>query len=299
MTIMKRLFPIPASLVFLLFLFLLFFALRAESGAPATITMTSPFEGTVARAVEQARADGEAEADAGGRILGGIAPHHGLALCMMVRFYEQIASHSDSKKISRVWLLSPDHFKGAKNYAVVCGDDWRTAGRILEADAAAKSGFSGMGIVGADAGLFSAEHGITIHIPLIARYFPNATVVPMVLKSNISDVALLMLKNYMLGAMEETDVIILSMDLSHYKTPEEMKKEDERTLEVLTNLEPMRTDHLDIDARRAAALVLRLFKELGAERGDIMERMDTTDILGYRVESGTSYATIVYMETRR
>jgi len=88
MTIMKRVLLIPVSFAFL---FLLFFALRAE----ATITMTSPFEGTVARAVEQARADGEAKTGAGGRILGGIAPHHGLALSMMVRFYERIASHSD------------------------------------------------------------------------------------------------------------------------------------------------------------------------------------------------------------
>ena len=94
--------------------------------------------------------------------------------------------------------------------------------------------------------------------------------------------------------MRESDIIILSMDLSHYKTPEGMEKEDERALEVLTNLEPMRTDSLDIDARRAASLVLRLFKELGVNQGVLMERMDMSDILGYRVESGTSYATIVY-----
>jgi AmmeMemoRadiSam system protein B len=120
----------------------------------------------------------------------------------------------------------------------------------------------------------------------------------MVLKSDIPDVALLMLKNYMFGVMRENDMIILSMDLSHYKTPEEMEKDDERTLEVLTNLEPMRTDSLDIDARRAASLVLRLFKEPGAERGVLMERMDTSDILGFRVESGNSYATIVYRQNR-
>ena len=266
---MKRPFPPTFCLAFLLLLLLLFSAPQVSAGAETGV-------GT------------------GGRVLGGITPHHGVALSMMTRFYEGISSHSNSEKISRVWLLSPDHFKRAKNYALVCGDDWQAAGRILEADAAAKSGFDRMAIVGADAGLFAEEHGITIHIPLIARYFPNATVVPMVLNSNIPDVALLMLKNYMLGAMREGDVIILSMDLSHYKTPEEMAEEDERTLEVLTNLEPMKTDHIDVDARRAASLVLRLFKDLGAERGVLMEHMGTSDILGYRVESGTSYATIVY-----
>ena len=258
----------------------------------ASAEMTSPFEGDVIRVVERAQAlpDGGGET----RILGGVTPHHGLALDMIARFYQRISS----PHVRRVWLLSPDHFKRARNYAVVCGDDWRTAGRVLKADAAAISGLSGIKVVNTDSRLFAEEHGITIHIPLIARYFPNATVIPMVLKSNTPDVALLMLKNYMLKSMKESmgesDVVILSMDLSHYKTPEGMKKEDERTLEVLTNLESMRTDSLDIDARRAASLVLRLFKELGAERGVLMEHMDTSDILGYRVESGTSYATIVF-----
>jgi AmmeMemoRadiSam system protein B len=116
-----------------------------------------------------------------------------------------------------------------------------------------------------------------------------------VLKSNIPDIVLLIIKNYMMSVMNEDDVIILSMDLSHYKTPEEMASEDIRTLEVLTRIEPMKTNKLDIDAARAATLCLRLFQERGARNGLIMEHMDTSDVLGYRVESGTSYATIVYM----
>jgi AmmeMemoRadiSam system protein B len=267
---------------------LLSLALRPAAGA----MMTSPFEGDVARAVKQAQAisTGETIIDSKARILGGITPHHGLALSMITRFYEQISSTEPR----RVWLFSPDHFKRAKNFVVVCGDDWRAADRILEADATAKTGLSGMRVVGSDARLFAEEHGITIHIPLIAQYFPNATIVPMVLKSNIPDIPLLMLKKYMLDVMGKDDVIILSMDLSHYKTPEGMSEEDERTLPVLTNLESLRTDSLDIDARRAASLVLRLFKERGAKRGVLIEHMDTSDILGHRVESGTSYATTVY-----
>ena len=267
---------------------------QAEATDKLTI-MTSPFENDVARAVEQIRADAGTYTEAGtdGVILGGITPHHGIALSMIARFYERISS-GNAQKISRVWLLSPDHFKRARNYAVVCGEDWQTAGRILEADDAAKNGFDSMKVVYADTRLFAEEHGITIHIPLVAHYFPNAKVVPMVLKSDIPDIPLLMIKNYMLGELRENDIIILSMDLSHYKTPEGMASEDSRTLEVLTNLEAMKTDRIDIDAKRATSLVLRLFRELGSERGVIIEHMDTSDILGYRVESGTSYATIIY-----
>lgn len=274
------------------FLLLTFFGGFGGFSDTANAELTSPFEGDVLRAVErlQKNSDGRGYAEIGPRILGGIVPHHGLALDMIVRFYERIASD----KVQRVWLFSPDHFKRAKNYVAVCEGDWLLADRLLEADAVVKSGLSGMGVVETNTQLFAEEHGITIHIPLIARYFPNATIVPMVLRSDTPDLVLLMLKSYMLEAMEEGDVIILSMDLSHYKTPEGMAAEDERTLEVLSAIEPMKTDRLDIDARRAASLVLRLFKALGAKKGIVCEHMDLSDILGYRVESGTSYATVIY-----
>jgi hypothetical protein len=87
------------------------------------------------------------------------------------------------------------------------------------------------------------------------------------------------------------------MDLSHYKTPEAMAAEDERTLEVLRNIQPMRTGGLDVDARRAASLVLRLFKEMGAERGIVLEHTDSSALLGRRIESGTSYVTMIYRAT--
>jgi AmmeMemoRadiSam system protein B len=257
----------------------------------AEAAFTSPFEAAAARAFDHARNEATRERDAfRGRVLGGVAPHHDLAIEMIARFYAEIAS----PRVRRVWLLSPDHFRRAQNYAAVCGEDWTTAAGTLHADRLAKSGFERMKIVEVNSGFFVYEHGITIHIPFIARAFPNASIVPMVLKSNIPDVALLTLKNFMMKNIGDGDAVILSMDLSHYKTPEAMAAEDERTLAVLTNLEPMKTDGLDVDARRAASLVLRLFRELGAERGTMLEHTDSSALLGRRVESGTSYATIVY-----
>lgn len=264
------------------------FLLAVLCAAAAGAMLTSPFEDDVVR--RYASVHGAAERVVEGRILGGIVPHHELALGMIARFYERIASD----RIRRVWLLSPDHFQRARRYVAVCDGDWRTAGRILRADAAAKRGLPGLSVAEADAPLFAGEHGITIHIPFIARCFPNATIVPMVLHADTPDAALLLLKQYMAGEMGPDDLILLSMDLSHYKTPEGMAAEDRHTLAVLTDIAPLRTGRLDVDARRAATLVLHLFRELGAEKGVLLERMDSSDILGRRVESGTSYATVLY-----
>jgi hypothetical protein len=83
-------------------------------------------------------------------------------------------------------------------------------------------------------------------------------------------------------------------ELSHYKPPEAMAREDKRTLAVLTDLKPFAARAVDADARRAASLVLALFRDMGAELGEMLEHTDSSVILGERTESGTSYATITY-----
>jgi AmmeMemoRadiSam system protein B len=224
-------------------------------------------------------------------ILGGIVPHHDIAVDIMARFYNKLSRKSEVK---RVYLLSPDHFRRARNWAAVCDIDWTTDSRTLCADTDAISELQSLKIVEVRSDMFRGEHGITVHIPLVARYFGDAKVVPLVLRPDIPDVALLMLREKLKTIAGSGDLIILSMDFSHYKTPEAMASEDIRSIEVLTKMNIPGLMGLDIDARRAAALTTLMFKDRGAKRGELLERSDSSVILGRRVESGTSYATFLY-----
>jgi AmmeMemoRadiSam system protein B len=282
---------------------------------PAPSYLRSPFERIVELAVRSYSGQGAKDAQnteydknaendkRSPRVLGGIAPHHDLALPMIVRFYDRLASSSrQGRDVGRVWLFSPDHFHRVRHLAAICDEDWALSSGTLEADGEACGALGAMRDVEANSGakitkIFGAEHGITLHIPLIARYFPNARVVPILVNPKAPDIGLLILRNKILELFRDGDIIILSMDLSHYKTPEAMAVEDSRTLPVLENLHFLAAGGLDVDARRAAALVLMLFKDMGAGRGEILERMDSSDILGRRVESGTSYATAVYSQS--
>jgi AmmeMemoRadiSam system protein B len=209
---------------------------------------------------------------------------------MIVRFYRELAG----KDVRRVFLLAPDHFRLARRWAAICPSDWELSEKTLSSDSAAVEALSAMKIVEARSDLFAGEHGITLHIPLIARFFPRASVVPIVLRPDIPDLALLSLRERLKRLLGEGDLVILSMDLSHYKPPEAMALEDEKTLAVLSGLKSFGARHIDTDARRAAALVLMLFMDMGAEKGELLEHSDSSAILGRRVESGTSYATLVY-----
>ncbi|MDR1621050.1 MAG: AmmeMemoRadiSam system protein B [Synergistaceae bacterium] len=265
--------------------------------------LVSPFEAEAERAIAsysgspdlketpESRGPGEAgKAGKNVRFLGGVVPHHNIALAMIVRFYERVSS----PEVKRVWLFSPDHFRRARKLAAVCDADWKLDTGTLASDKDACAALDSLAFAESDAPMFRGEHGITIHIPLIARYFPNACVVPIVLDRNIPDMGLIILRKKILELAGPDDVILLSMDLSHYKTPEAMALEDRRTLKVLREMKPLETPTLDVDARRAAALVLYFFRDMGAKEGKVLERWDSSAVLGHRVESGTSYATVTY-----
>jgi AmmeMemoRadiSam system protein B len=259
--------------------------------------LVSPFEAEIEHAVASYSTSPDLREMRGAnenvRFLGGVAPHHNIALAMIVRFYERISS----PEVKRVWLFSPDHFRRARRLAAVCDADWKLNMGTLRYDKDACAALDSLTLTENDAPMFRREHGITIHIPLIARYFPNARVVPVVLDRNIPDIGLIILRKKIMELIGPDDVIILSMDLSHYKTPEAMAAEDVRTLEVLREMKPLETRTLDVDASRAAALVLSLFRDMGAGIGEVLERTDSSAILGRRVESGTSYATVTYSKS--
>lgn len=233
-----------------------------------------------------------ASSDIEGPVMGGISPHHDLAYDLIFRFYRKLARHNSG--VRRVFLLSPDHFRRSARRGAVCFADWKTSARLLHVDGEAVAALESTGVLEAREDLFAREHGVTIHIPLIAHFFPNATVVPMVVRADAPDLDLWVLREALLRLSREGDLFILSMDLSHYKTPEAMAAEDEKTLDVLLNLRPRATAGIDVDAKRAAFLLLSVLGERGATRGILLEHTDSSTLLGRRVESGTSYATILY-----
>lgn len=222
-------------------------------------------------------------------LVAGIAPHHAAASAMIERFYAEARAASGGG-VRRVWLFAPDHYRSLCRPASVCPSD--IGPYRVDAEAARELGKSRYFEARADS--YSREHGITVHLPYIADTFPGALVIPILLRSRIDDVALISIANRISGMMREGDLILLSMDLSHYKDPEGLAREDERTIEVLTKMAAIRTKDLDIDASRAASLLLQIARRKGVARGRLLERSDTSEMTGSRVPSGTGYATILY-----
>ena len=233
-----------------------------------------------------------------GRIVGGIAPHHDVAGAMILRFYATLKASGLSPK--RVVLIAPDHYRAGRSAVTVCGADWETASGTLRADAAAVGAIARSGAAARDDRIFVREHGVTTHLPLIRQTFPDATVVPIVVRTSASDMQLLVLRKILLPFLRDGGLVLLSMDLSHGKPPRRAATEDERTLPTLLRGDGSALKGCDIDSPRGAALFLAIVRDLGSlprernERGVVLDHTDSGVIRNRPEESCTSYATMLF-----
>ena len=224
--------------------------------------------------------------------LGGVTPHHDLAAGMILRFYRALAAANPSPR--RVILLSPDHFRGGPGPVTLCGEAWNTPFGPLRGDREGAELLLRSGLALRRDGLFPREHGVTIHLPLIRLFFPDASVLLLVLRDHASDLQLLGLRQLLLSHLEEGDLVLLSMDLSHHKLPAQAEEEDRRTLPALERMASGSLKGLDLDCPRGAALFLGLMRERGAARGILGERTHSGNLNGDLRVPCTTYATLFY-----
>ena len=223
-------------------------------------------------------------------VVGAVAPHHNVAGALIDRLYERIREQIPHP--ARVILIGPDHFMRARQNIVFSAADWRTPSGLLRADAEGASSLKGAAL--RQDGVTRRDHGITEHIPRVRKFFGDVPVLPLVVKSCATDLQVLRVRRALEALLRERGgVVILSMDLSHYKPRAESDAEDERTLAALCAFRLDELNGLDVDCSRGARLLLTLLQGLGAVRSELLERSNSADFLP-NASRTTGHATVLF-----
>lgn len=187
------------------------------------------------------------------QINGLIVNHHLFASNLI----DQTFSAAADSKPSVIVLISPNHFNFGKYQLLTTQKNWPTK----YGDLAGNKTISDQIINNSDLKIedlvFEKEHGIFNIIPYLKKYYPESTVVPIIIKETISndqiDQFAIQLNNF----LPADALIIGSFDFSHYKIDAEADKNDEKSLMILQNFDYFNTTNLDIDSTKGLRLVLK------------------------------------------
>jgi len=227
--------------------------------------------------------------------MAGIVSHHFLAKDLIAEFYNK----TGNEKISTIFLISPDHYNHffpSNALAYTSKSSWNTPYEELEVNEEIIDNLVKNKDVLIDDSVLGLEHGIYIEIPFIKKFFPNATIVPLVVNPNVSYSQFSALGNE-LKKLSDNSFLIVSSDFSHNLGFKEASIKDKTSVESLKNLNEDSIKNITNDCKQCLA-VLSGFLDGNTYKFNLIDNKNSFDISDEDKNSVTSYVSGFYSEKK-
>lgn len=178
-------------------------------------------------------------------------PHHDITTAQQNSMYKAIAQKLQP---SVIVVIGPDHYEKGKACITIPTDDisyCTPQGKLeLAKDLLHKLCQSELSnSISVQSDLWQQEHAIYAHTPFLGKYFPQAALLPIVLKPLASDSefeSMKVLARVLSDILPEDALIVASVDCSHYQIPRMTALHDSVTKNTIANKEDPR--YIEVDS---------------------------------------------------
>ena len=228
----------------------------------------------------------------------GIISHHFLAKNLIAKFFSGIKNEN----IENVLLVGPDHFGAIKDNDVSAYTSnliWTTPFGELQPNNNLIDGIINKTNVKINDLAFRQEHSIYVLVPFVKKFFPNAKIIPLILRNNND------LNNFndfgikLRDIVREKTLIIVSSDFSHNMSVDQAKNNDEKSIVNLKSLSPDTISKVTCDCNNCIATMLGFLGTGGKNNFYLVENKNSSDFGGGNTNV-TSYVSGYYLtETKK
>jgi AmmeMemoRadiSam system protein B len=198
-----------------------------------------------------------------GKTIAGIVNHHALAADLIASFFANLrVSRPD---LHRIVVISPDHYKVGRDEVSTHTRPYRAGSSLVRIDKETVDHLVKTGVATEEDGvLFEREHGIGALAPFIARAYPDANIVPIAFRGDLSSEHSKRLAESLKELWDEKTILIISADMSHYLAEDVALKNDETTLWLLKAKDEAIASSTDdfIDSGKSVATLFAAMNEV-------------------------------------
>ncbi|MBU4227073.1 AmmeMemoRadiSam system protein B [bacterium] len=233
-------------------------------------------------------------------IISGVVPHHLLAEEIIEDFFCYISSQEKPKTIV---ILSPDHFQSgilmeSNSFITIALDSNDKEFNNLKIDTFLREKLFKENKMILNNSAVIAEHGVTVLLPYIKKYFPETNILPILIPTDITKEQVEQLVKKIDENTFLNTIVVASVDFSHYLPFPAADFHDTKSIRVLLNFEEENFKNIEVDCWQAL-YAARLFAKLRQkEAPHIIAHKNSVDFLNLGLEETTSYFSVVFGEKK-
>ncbi len=192
----------------------------------------------------------------------GIVNHHALASDLLAGFFRVL--RRCRPEVRTMVILSPDHNLVASSPAVTHRRSYRVGVREIASDTEMIDRLlSEISFAREQPTLFDFEHGIGALLPFLVNEFPEANLVPIVLRHSLTTAERARLASWMATEVQDSSVFfIVSSDMSHYLSDSVAWTKQDEVKRALIEKDPtffVRAKDEHTDTGKSIAVVMEAF----------------------------------------
>ena len=224
------------------------------------------------------------------KVIAGIVSHHFLAKDLIAKFFSGI----DTTDIKNVYIIGPDHYEFiSKNDPdlVTSSLAWDTPYGVFNSNSELIDSLKNQLNLGMDDVIFKDEHSIYTLVPFAKKVFPDAQIIPLVLKTSKDYKKIY---DYGKQAYREDSVLIASIDFSHNETIQGAYEKDTKSIKSLVSSDITKIESIEADCKQCVAFLYG-FLSHEENRFDLIENKTSVDFGSEDKANLTSYISAYYV----
>ena len=214
-----------------------------------------------------------------------IIPHHDLAENQRKALLAQVAAQI---KPPTIIIVSPNHFEAGGANIITTNKTWKLENAVVEPNTDKIVELTNDGSILNDEAAFSREHGITNVLSDINLNFPDAKIIPIIIKQSTNKESIGSLANK-LDQICRGCLLIVSVDFSHYQPGALAEIHDIYSIKTLENLDEEGIYKAEVDSQQSLALAIKWAKLNQTETFHLVENTNSAKLLNEPDSESTSY----------
>jgi len=220
------------------------------------------------------------------KIYGGIVPHHLLPSDIIAKFYKEL----DSQEVDTVVIVGPNHFGVGYGDIIISRAKWKTPYGYIQPDEEVLEALEGSGITTTQELPFENEHSITSQVAFIKAVWPEARIVPIILKYDTDIEQVEKLSKILNKKLSSEALVIASVDFSHNQPAWVSDFHDELSRGVIESFDIERIKDLEIDSPASIYTLVNFLSLRRAKKAIYQTRTNSASLLNnFETTENTSY----------